>query len=189
MVAEEDAVVLGTEADQRRGDTLELLGRAFTGEDVTAQRFENLDGNGLLDDANIGPGLVGPDDPLGHCFRLAGSWLAAHLLPVGDGKTELGEHLFMGDGVVVLAPLVGFGDGFRLGGAERIAVVHEILIVDHDFEQLNDRGELAGAKIAEQFMGFRFERVNGHGGTPRTNPFSSLALASNARKPVAIRSM
>lgn len=63
----------------------------------------------------------------------------------------------MGDGVVMLAPLVG------LGGAERVAtLVDEIVIVDHDFKQLNDGGELTGAKMAEQFMRRRFERANDH---------------------------
>ena len=61
---------------------------------------------------------------------------------------------------VVLAPLVGFGDGFDFGGAERVAV---FVIVNHNLHQLNDTGNLAGAKMADQFMRLRFERASGHG--------------------------
>ena len=68
--------------------------------------------------------------------RLAiGLRIEAHLLPVGDGEAELGENLFMWDGRVLFAPLVGFGYRFRFGGAEGVAV-----FVDH---QLTDSGELA----------------------------------------------
>lgn len=38
-----------------------------------------------------------------------------------------------------------------------------ILVVEHDLEQLDHHGELAGAELAEQFMGFGFKRVNSHG--------------------------
>ena len=49
VVAEEDAVILRPQPDQQRRDSLELLGRALTGEDLAAKRFENLDGDRLLD--------------------------------------------------------------------------------------------------------------------------------------------
>jgi hypothetical protein len=54
MVAKEDAVVLGAQADQRRNDALQLLGGAFTGEDIAAQSIENLNGDGLLNRADVG---------------------------------------------------------------------------------------------------------------------------------------
>lgn len=40
---------------------------ALAGLDVARQRFEDLQRDGLLDRANVGPGLFGPDDALTHC--------------------------------------------------------------------------------------------------------------------------
>lgn len=66
VLPEEDAMVLSAQADHGRNDAFELLGRAFAGKNVAAQGLENLDGDGLLDAANVGLGLVGPDDTFGH---------------------------------------------------------------------------------------------------------------------------
>jgi hypothetical protein len=37
-----------------------------------------------------------------------------------------------------------------------------VLMVDHDIQQMDNSGQFAGVELAEQFMGFGFERVNGH---------------------------
>ncbi len=66
MLAEEDEMVLSAQADHGRSDAFELPGRALAGENVAAQGLENLDGDGLLDTANVCLGLVGPDDAFGH---------------------------------------------------------------------------------------------------------------------------
>ena len=66
MLAEKDPTVLGAQPDHGRSYAFDLLGRAFSGENVAAQGLENLDGDGLLDNANVGPGLLGPDDAFGH---------------------------------------------------------------------------------------------------------------------------
>jgi len=145
VVAEEDAVVLSAQAYQRWGNAVQLFGRAFAGEHVAPQSFENLDRDGPLDAAHVGLGLAGPDDGLGHCFRLAGLRLAVHLLPVRHGEAEFGEDFFMGNGGVVLAPLVRLGNGLGFGGAEGIAV-----LMEKHFEQIPDRAQLGGRQQIEQ---------------------------------------
>jgi hypothetical protein len=65
VVAEEDAVVLSAEADQRGCAAFELLGSAFAGENIAAQGLGDLDCDGLLDAADISLCLIGPDDLLG----------------------------------------------------------------------------------------------------------------------------
>ena len=138
---------------QRRRDALQLSGCAFAGEDVAAEGFENLDGDGLLDAADVGFGLIGPDDAV--CA--IGLRFAAHLLPVGHGEAELGEHLLMGDRLVVLAPFVGLGDRLGFGGAEGVAILFRR---DHGFEQVNHGGELAGPELVQQIMGVLY--ISGH---------------------------
>jgi hypothetical protein len=66
VLPEKDAMVLSAQPDHGRSDALELFGCAFAGKNVAAQGLENLDGDGLLDAANVGLGLVGPDDTFGH---------------------------------------------------------------------------------------------------------------------------
>jgi len=65
MVAEEDTVVLSAESDQRRRDAFELLCSAFIRQDVPTQGLQNLKRDGLLNAADIGLGLVSPDDMFG----------------------------------------------------------------------------------------------------------------------------
>src|SRR5580700_7529512 len=62
-----NAVVLGAKADHGRLDIPKLLSVALACLCVAGQRFENLQGDGPLDAANVGPGLFGPDDALSHC--------------------------------------------------------------------------------------------------------------------------
>ena len=57
-VAEEDTVILGAKPNHRRRHSLQLFGRAFSGEDIPAQGLENLQCDRLLDAANIGLGLT-----------------------------------------------------------------------------------------------------------------------------------
>lgn len=122
LFAEEDGMVPGAKADQGRGYALGLLGGSFAGEDVASEGLEDLDGDRLLDRANVGLCLIGPDDAFGH----AGLWFAAHLLPAGQGEAELGEHLLVRDGGVVLGPFAGRGDGFGFSGAECVAVFNAV---------------------------------------------------------------
>ena len=68
MIAEEDTVVLGAQADQRRNDVFELLCGAFAREYVAPQRLKNLNSDGLLNRADIG--LVWPGAPV-QTMRLA----------------------------------------------------------------------------------------------------------------------
>lgn len=98
VLAEEDPMVLRTST--------------LAGENITAQRLENLDCDGLLDTADIGFGLVRPNDLFPH----RGLWLAAHLLPFGHRQAEFREYLLVWNGGVVLAPFVGLGDGLGFGG-------------------------------------------------------------------------
>jgi hypothetical protein len=79
LVAEEDAVVLSAEANQRRFDTLELLRVALARVCVASKRLQDLDGNWLVDRADIGNGLGSPDNSLHENLVL----LARHLLPIG----------------------------------------------------------------------------------------------------------
>lgn len=77
-----------------------------------------MDRDGLLDTADrLWPG----QSRQAVCPSALG--LAAHLLPVGNGEAELGEHLFMRDRFVVLAPFVGLGHRLGFGGTERVAVL------------------------------------------------------------------
>ncbi len=52
----------------------------------------------------------------------------------------------MRDGLVVFTPLIGFGDGLSFSRAECIAIF-DVLIVNHDFEQMNDSSEFAGVEL------------------------------------------
>src|ERR1017187_707891 len=67
LVAEEEPVVLGTQANQRRFDIAKLLCVPLAGLGITRQRLEDLQGDGLLNAVNVCLGLLGPDDPLTHC--------------------------------------------------------------------------------------------------------------------------
>ena len=52
-------MVLSAEANQRRVDALELLRVALAGACVAGERLQDLDGNGLVNRADIGNGLGG----------------------------------------------------------------------------------------------------------------------------------
>lgn len=138
VLPEEDAVILGAEADQGRGDAVELLGCAFAGKDVAAQSLENLDGDGLFEAADVSLGLVRPDDAYGLGF-------AAHLLPVSNREAELGEHLFMGDRFVVLTPFVGFSDRLGFSGTERVVV-----FVEEHFQEIAHCAKLGGRQQIDE---------------------------------------
>ena len=78
------------------GDYYQVLVGTALGDDMvlaTGSIFEAVDA------ADIGLGLIGPDDALGHRLRFA-----AHLLPIGHGEAKLGKHLLMRDWLVVLTP-------------------------------------------------------------------------------------
>jgi hypothetical protein len=73
FIAKEDAVFLRPEPDHGRRDAFELFGGAFAEENVATQCLENLQGDWLLDSANVGLGLPGSDDTLRHGFRVRDS--------------------------------------------------------------------------------------------------------------------
>ena len=85
-----------------------------------------------------------------------------HAFPVGHGEAEIGEHLFMGDGLVMFEPFVGLGDGFVFGGAERVAV----FVRDHRFEEMNDGVEFIGGEEGEEVLGVLLfgGEISDHGG-------------------------
>ena len=66
LVAEKDAVILGAQANERRFDTTKLLRVACAGAGIARRRPEDLQSDGLLDAADVGSGLFGPDDALSH---------------------------------------------------------------------------------------------------------------------------
>jgi len=110
-------VLLGAEADHWRFDVPKLLGIALAGLGVAGQCFENLPGDWLLNAADIGFGLFGPDDVPGHRLRLL-----PHLVPVGHGQAQLRENVLVRNRLVVPEPFIGFGDGLAFGMTRRPAV-------------------------------------------------------------------
>src|SRR5580692_677385 len=66
LVAEKDSVVLGAKTHQRRLDIPKLLRVPLAGPGVAGQSFEDLQGNWLFNAANVGLGLLGPDDAPSH---------------------------------------------------------------------------------------------------------------------------
>jgi hypothetical protein len=69
-VAEKHTVILGTEPDERRLDPPKLFRVACAVLGVARQRFEDLQGDGPLNAANVGFGLFGPDDALSDCAEV-----------------------------------------------------------------------------------------------------------------------
>jgi hypothetical protein len=67
-VVEAGAVVADAEAELGRFDVLEALHVAFAGVDELGQGVENAQGGGLVDGAELGLGLVSPDDLFGHGY-------------------------------------------------------------------------------------------------------------------------
>ena len=78
---------------------------------VSGRGLQDLQGDGLVDGADIGSGLGGPDDLLHESL----SFLVRHFLPVGRRQTELSQSPLMGNGLVMLEPLVGFCNRFAFG--------------------------------------------------------------------------
>lgn len=156
LVAEEDAMVLCPEADHGRRDALELPGIAFTTLQIAAQGLADLQRDGLLDAANVGLGLVRPDNSFGHRGRLR---FAAQLFPVGHGEAEFGEDSLMRNRIIVLPPLVRFRNRVGFGGPERVAV-----LVENSFQQVAHRAELGGRQSIDErveLLAF-LKEINGH---------------------------
>jgi hypothetical protein len=65
-VAEHDAVILGAEAVERRGDVLYALDIAFVGIQESGQRVENLNGNVARDRSQVGLRAIREDHALSH---------------------------------------------------------------------------------------------------------------------------
>jgi hypothetical protein len=60
-------MVLGAKADHGRLDIPKLLSVPLASLRVAGQRLKNLQRDGPLNAANIGPGLFRPGDALSHC--------------------------------------------------------------------------------------------------------------------------
>jgi hypothetical protein len=83
-------MVLGAEADQGPRDPLELLGRAFGGEQIAAQGLENPDGDGLLNGADVGLSPSGPEIRLAVAVTARGS--SSPNRPVRDQVSRAPVH-------------------------------------------------------------------------------------------------
>jgi len=83
---------------------LKLLRISLARACVSGRGLQDLQGDGLVDGADIGSGLGGPDDLLHESLW----FLVRHFLPVGRRQTELSQSPLMGNGLVMLKPLVGF---------------------------------------------------------------------------------
>src|ERR1700689_835372 len=65
--AEKDPMILRAESELRRIDAGQLTDVALLGFGEAGQSFEDLQSDGLLNAADVGSGLIGPDDALSHC--------------------------------------------------------------------------------------------------------------------------
>ncbi len=65
-VAEEDSVVLGAEAKERGFDSSELLYVALACERIAREGPEDLQGNRLVNAAQVGSGPLRPNNALSH---------------------------------------------------------------------------------------------------------------------------
>jgi hypothetical protein len=67
-VLEADAVVTETEAKLGWRDSLQPFHIAFFGGDKAGEAMQQIDGGVAVDGANVGTGLFGPSDLLGHAL-------------------------------------------------------------------------------------------------------------------------
>jgi hypothetical protein len=84
-IVKADAVIADPETELRRFNILESLNVAFSCRQKACQSVEDAEGRGLVDRAEVGLGLAGPNDLLRHLLlvravRLKGR--AAHALEV-----------------------------------------------------------------------------------------------------------
>ena len=88
------------------------------------------------------------------------------LLPLvfsGDllhGKATLGDGLLKGNTLAAIPEVLA--GGMDLGDILREKGISFVLVVYHDFEQMNHGGELARVQLSDEFVCFGFECLNGH---------------------------
>ena len=130
---EEDAVAPNAEAKEALEFAGQRLDATRTGFGITVDGFENRYGDVLRDGAD-------PD-------RTSGSKRSASLFLIGPvdllhGETEIGGDLLEGNALAPLAKvLVGSMEGPAIFLGQFL-----VLVIDHDFEQMNDGGELPGPR-------------------------------------------
>ena len=69
VVMEAHAIVADPQPELRRFDVLETLHVAFAGFQVASQGVQDAESSGLVDRAELSPGLVGPENVLAHAYR------------------------------------------------------------------------------------------------------------------------
>lgn len=145
---EHDAIVAEAQAKLTGPVSMQRLDVAAAGAGAMKKAVEDSHGGGAVQAANVGRGLIQPLDAEGR--HLLVQWKVLGL------QAELGEQIFHRN------TFAASEEGFAFAEAAEILVCYGLFFLDHDFEQMNDGGEFARSEMAEQFMGFRFERVNGH---------------------------
>ncbi len=161
-VAEAKAVVADAQPQFGRLDVLEALHVALAGGKIAGHDVQDAQSGGLIDGAEVGRGLIRPGDLL--LPRLpAGTvrfWFersASHALEVLRRKAELGQDFLVSDGLVVLEPDLGSGDGAGLFLANRLVLDGSLgdaasHWIEHDFEQSDDGGDLSGGHAVDRFV-------------------------------------
>ena len=163
-VVEADSIVSASEAELGRFDVLEALNIAFAGGEITSHGVQDAERGGLVDSAQVGFGLLGPGDLLPHRLPACAVGIergAAHAFKVFGGKSELGEHILVGNGFVVLEPDLGginsagffLADRLVLNGSVGETAGHR---VGHDLEQTDDGVELSGVELIDEMVSLLF---------------------------------
>jgi hypothetical protein len=120
-------------------------------------RLQSVERGFLFDSVDLGLD-VGTETDLLHEVSIR--FLIADLI---HSETALRDHLLEGNTAFgVLAEVLARGGN----GVTVFLRYFIIFIVDHDFEQMNDSGDLTGAELFEQLMRLLFgcKSVNGHNG-------------------------
>lgn len=157
---EADSVVSNSETELWRFDILKSLDVSFAGDDVAGESVEDAQGCGLFDHAQVGFRPVAPNDLLRHILFVGDVWLdrrSAHALEVLGSKAKFGENLFVRNAFAAGERLLG-----RLGLASLLFADRLIVIgragqsagegIEHDLQQTDHGGDLAGSHAVDQFM-------------------------------------
>jgi hypothetical protein len=141
-LVKEDAMATDTEAEQALELTGEGLDLAFTGFGVTVESGQNLHRGRLVD----GPDLRG------HVWLETNSLHAAlSALESADlvhGEAALGNHLLEGNAFAAPSKIFSRGSD----GAAVLFIQLIVIVVNHDLEQVDHRGNLTRRKPVEQFV-------------------------------------
>ena len=78
--------------------------------------------------------------------RLSRCGFRAHSFPIVLRQAEICENLIMRDGRVILEPFVRFGNRFRFGLTQSVAI---LLRRDHCFQQVDHSGKLRRGQLVK----------------------------------------